>query len=73
MNQLPGITRNHCLKPRFFENLRTFCQPHSHDAIKITHIFMQISKVDQVSFTLITKCLSDVDGKDQVLFYEKTE
>ena len=34
---------------------------------------MQISKVDQVSFKLITKCVSDVDGKDQVLFYEKTE
>ena len=34
---------------------------------------MQISKVDQDSFKLITECLSDVDGvsRNQVLFSEK--
>ena len=59
----------------FFENLHTFHQPCSHDAITITHFFMQILKVDQVSFKLITKCLSDVDGisRNQVLFFEKPE
>ena len=59
----------------FFENLHTFRQPSSHDAIKITHFFMQILKVDQVSLKLITKCLSHVDAisRNQVLFSEKTE
>ena len=59
----------------FFENLRTFRQSHSHDAIKITYFFMPISKVDQVSFKVITKCLSDVYGisRNQVLSSEKTE
>ena len=58
----------------FFENLQTFRQPRSHDAIKITHFFMQILKLDQVSFKLITQCPS-VDGisRNQVLFSEKTE
>ena len=74
-NQLPGITRNHCLNPRFFENLCTFWQARSHDAVKITRFFMQISKEDQVRFKLITKSVSDVDGisGNQVLFSEKTE
>ena len=73
-NQLPGITTNHCLKPRFLK-IFTLRQPRSHDAIKITHFFMQMLKVDQVSLKLLTKCLSDVDAisRNQVLFSEKTE
>ena len=59
----------------FFEKCSTFCQPHSHHAIKITNFFMQIFKVDQVSFKLYTKCLSDVGSisRNQVLFFDKTE
>ena len=59
----------------FLEILCTFRLPRSHDTINITHFFMQVLKVDQVSFKLITKCLSDVDGmsRNQVLFSEKTE
>ena len=60
-------------KTTFFEKCGTFCQPRSHDAIKITYFFIQILKVEHVSFKLITKYLNDVGdiSRNQVLFFEK--
>ena len=75
MNHLPGITRKHCPKPHFLKNVALSVSLVLMMPSRSQFFLIQILKVDQVSFKLITKYLSDVGdiSRNQLLFFEKTE